>query len=217
MNDFRIARSRMVAEQLHAKGICDSKVLAAMREVPRHVFVPRLLRHRAYQPCALPIGYGQTISQPFTVGLMTALLELKGREHVLEIGTGSGYQAAVLSRLSHSIVTVERVAPLARRAAASLAELGYENVSVLAADGSGGLAARAPFDAIVVTACAREVPEPLLEQLKTGGVLLLPMGYKGDQVLYRYRKRAKTVLVERSVSCRFVPLQTGQIEGTEHA
>lgn len=213
MNDYRVARARMVAEQLRAAGLTDQRVLAAMQEVPRHLFVPRLLRHRAYQPCALPIGYHQTISQPFTVGLMTALLELEGHERVLEVGTGSGYQAAVLSRLAREVVTIDRVVPLCRRAAAILAELGCDNVLALAADGCERLAGQAPFDAIVVTACAPRLPAALLQQLAPGGCLVLPLGRDGQQAIYRYRRLQAGPRVERSVTCRFVPLVPGLEKG----
>lgn len=209
MNDYQVARKIMVQEQLHDAGIHDPYVLEAMREVPRHRFVPRLLRPRAYLPCALPIGYGQTISQPFTVGLMTALLELTGHEKILEVGTGSGYQAAVLSRLAHTVLTVERITPLAERARRILRELACDNVEVYAADGNLGLPLAAPFDAIVVTASVQRLPEPLLTQVKDGGRLLVPLGAGPEQALYRYIKRGSTASVERSVSCQFVPLQPG--------
>lgn len=217
MSDYRVARSRMVAEQLRGGGITDRDVLSTVQEVPRHLFVPRLLRHRAYQPCALPIGYGQTISQPFTVGLMTALLELKGAERVLEIGTGSGYQAAVLSRLASAVISLERIAPLAERASCVLQRLGFTNVEVHAADGSAGFADQAPYDAIIVTACAAQLPESLLAQLEEGGVLLVPLGRDDQQVLYRYQRRGSEVVVQRSVACRFVPMQNGLAAGGRNA
>ncbi len=209
MNDFAVARRRMVREQIAGAGIGDQRVLAAMREVPRHLFVPKLLRHRAHQPCALPIGFGQTISKPFTVGLMTALLELQGHEHVLEIGTGSGYQGAVLSRLAGSVISVERIKPLAARAHDVLQELGFDNITVLAHDGVCGLADLAPFDAVMVTACAPYLPPHLVSQLKDGGLLLIPVSKGREQILYRYRRRGNEVLIEQSVSCRFVPLLPG--------
>jgi len=209
MSDFRVARNRMVSEQLQEAGIHDRYVLAAMREVPRHSFVPRLLRHRAYLPCALPIGYGQTISQPFMVGLMTALLELTGTEKVLEIGTGSGYQAAVLSGLCRRVISVERITPLAIRARKVLDELGYHNVEVAAADGQAGLPAQAPFDGILVTACADTFPEDLFGQVKDGGFLLVPLKQGEEQVLLRYRRSGRRCTVERSVRCNFVPLVSG--------
>jgi protein-L-isoaspartate(D-aspartate) O-methyltransferase len=213
MSDYQVARKIMVKEQLQDGGIRDPYVLAAMREVPRHLFVPRLLRPRAYLPCALPIGYGQTISQPFTVGLMTALLELQGNEKILEVGTGSGYQAAVLARLTRKVFTVERIAPLADRARRLLSEVGCDNVEVYAADGNLGLPLAEPFDAIVVTACVRHVPAVLLDQLKDGGRLLVPVAGEQEQAIYRYHKRGNKAKVERSVSCHFVPLQSGLTAG----
>ena len=209
MKDFAVARRRMVAEQLAGAGLADRRVLSVMEEVPRHRFVPRLLHHRAHQPSALPIGFGQTISKPFTVGLMTTLLELKGHEHVLEVGTGSGYQAAVLSRLARKVLSVERITPLALRARNTLAELGYDNITVLAHDGICGLADYAPFDAIMVTACAPQLPPHLVSQLKDGGYLLIPVDKGREQILYRYRRQKEEVVIEQSVSCRFVPLLGG--------
>ncbi len=203
----------MVREQIAGAGLGDERVLAAMREVPRHLFVPKLLRHRAHQPCALPIGFGQTISKPFTVGLMSALLELQGHEHVLEIGTGSGYQGAVLSRLAGSVISVERIKPLAARARATLGELDYDNITVLAHDGVCGLADFAPFDAVMVTACAPYLPPHLVSQLKDGGLLLIPVSKGREQILYRYRRQGNEVLIEQSVTCRFVPLLPGLEEG----
>ncbi len=208
--DYAVARRRMVREQLQAEGITDPAVLAAMADVPRHRFVPRVLEHRAYEACALPIGYGQTISQPFMVGLMTALLHLRGHERVLEIGTGSGYQAAVLSRLAREVVTIERVAPLARRAAETLATLGCANVLVLPADGAEGVPDHAPYDGIMVTACAPALPESLPPQLGEGGFLLVPVTTPdGEQVLYRYRRQGERLEVAESVPCRFVALRRG--------
>ena len=209
MNDYAVARRRMVREQLAAAGLDDRRVLRAMEAVPRHQFVPRLLHHRAHQDCALPIGFGQTISKPFTVGLMTCLLELKGHERVLEIGTGSGYQAAVLAALCREVVTIERVAPLARRSQQLLAGLGLANVEVRADDGRDGAPDRAPFDAIVVTACAPHLPTALVSQLVDGGFLLLPVDKGREQILYRYQRRGNEVVIERSLSCRFVPLLPG--------
>ncbi len=209
MNDYAVARRRMVREQIEGAGISNERVLTVMQIVPRHLFVPRLLWHRAHQPCALPIGFGQTISKPFTVGLMSALLELQGTEHVLEIGTGSGYQGAVLSRLAHSVVSVERIIPLADRSRSTLAELGYDNITVLAHDGVCGLADFAPFDAIMVTACAPYLPPHLVSQLKDGGLLLIPVSKGREQILFRYRRQGAEVLIEQSVSCRFVPLLPG--------
>jgi len=214
--DYAVARRRMVDEQLRRAGITDRAVLDVMARVPRHVFVPKMLWHRAYEGCALPIGFGQTISKPFTVGLMSALLELKGTERVLEVGSGSGYQAAVLAELAREVVTIERVAPLAGRARTNLAELGYQNVTVQAGDASFGLDSDGPWDAIIVTACAPGLPETMATQLREGGTLLIPIAHEGDQVLYRYRRRGSEFTVERSVACQFVPLLRG-VEAGEHA
>jgi len=209
MRDFAVARRRMVREQLVAEGLDEPRVLQAMRDVPRHLFVPKLLHHRAHQPSALPIGFGQTISRPFTVGLMSTLLELKGHEHVLEVGTGSGYQGAVLARLAASVVSVERIKPLADRARRTLGELGTDNITVVAHDGIEGMFDHAPYDAIMVTACAPHLPPLLVNQLKDGGCLLIPVNRGSEQILYRYLRRGEEVLVEQSVSCRFVPLLAG--------
>jgi protein-L-isoaspartate(D-aspartate) O-methyltransferase len=216
MKDYAVARRRMVREQLVDAGISDRRVLAAMEEMPRHLFVPKLLQHRAHQPSALPIGHGQTISKPFTVGLMTSLLELQGHEHVLEVGTGSGYQAAILARLARSVISVERIRPLAERSRVMLAKLGVENINILAHDGSEGVHDHAPFDAIMVTACASSVPTHLVSQLKDGGHLLIPISKGNDQILYRYRRQGEEVSIEESVSCRFVPLLSGVSAEGEH-
>jgi len=210
--DYAVARRRMVDEQLRRAGVTDSAVLRAMAAVPRHRFVPRILQHRAYEPCALPIGFGQTISKPFTVGLMTALLELRGPERVLEVGTGSGYQAAVLGQLSREVVSVERVVPLAVRASGVLADLGYENVTVVPGDASFGLPERGPWDAILVTACAPGLPAALATQLNDGGFLLIPIAHAGEQLLYRYRRQGEEFAVEQSIPCQFVPLLPGMEE-----
>ncbi len=209
MTDFAVARRRMVREQLEEAGLTDRRVLQAMREVPRHLFVPRALQHRAHQPSALPIGCGQTISRPFTVGLMSQLLGLRGHERVLEIGTGSGYQGAVLARLAAEVVSVERFAPLAERARQVLAEIGATNITVLAIDGSEGWHDGAPWDAIMVTACAPHLPPLLLGQLRDGGHLLIPVSKGREQILYRYQRQGQEVLVEQSLACRFVPLLPG--------
>ncbi len=218
MKDYAVARRRMVREQLVDGGLTDRRVLQAMEEVPRHLFVPKLLQHRAHQPSALPIGHGQTISKPFTVGLMTCLLELQGHEHVLEVGTGSGYQAAILAKLARTVVSVERIRPLAERSRVTLAKLGVENINVLAHDGGVGAMDYAPFDAIMVTACAPSLPAHLVSQLKDGGHLLIPISKGREQILYRYRRQGQEVSIEQSVSCRFVPLLSGvTAEGEKRA
>lgn len=194
----------MVERQLRRRGIEDERVLRAMEEVPRELFVPADVRSRAYRDGALPIGEGQTISQPWIVARMLALLELEGTERVLEVGTGSGYSAAVLSRCASHVVTVERHAALADRARATLAELGYRNVEVRAADGSIGQPDRAPFDAIVVTAAAASAPPPaLLAELVPRGTLVCPVqGEDDDEQLVRVRDGE----TETIAAVRFVPL-----------
>ena len=197
----------MVAEQLERRGIHDLRVLEAMRIVPRHLFVPVDYREQAYEDTPLPIGHEQTISQPYMVAVMLAALELQGRERVLEIGTGSGYQAALLGRLAQQVYTVEIIPELGQRARATLSQLGYENVEVIAANGSIGWKAAAPYDAIIVAAASPTVPPPLVAQLKEGGRLLLPVGNLWDQTLLRVRKRqGGEIQTENLGSCTFVPL-----------
>jgi protein-L-isoaspartate(D-aspartate) O-methyltransferase len=200
----------MVRRQLSGRGIDDERVLAAMAEVPREEFVPPDLRGRAYRDGALRIGKGQTISQPWIVACMAQVLELKGGERVLEVGAGSGYAAAVLSRLCAEVVTIERHDSLAAEARARLAELGYDNVEVRRGDGAAGAADRAPFDAISVTATAAGgPPEPLLAQLAPGGTLVLPVERGGREVLIRWRDGVE----EPIAAVRFVPLVTGEADG----
>lgn len=194
-------------ERLRAEGIRDVRVLEAMAGVPRHELVPEALRHRAYEDRSLPIGEGQTISAPDIVALMTQALGLRGHEAVLEVGTGSAYQAAVLSRLATRVVSVERVPALASRARSALDRLGVPNVVVHLGDGTRGWPREAPWEAIVVTAGGPEVPAPLLEQLAPGGRLVGPFGPRGEQVLVRLRKDADGRIVrEALVACRFVDL-----------
>jgi protein-L-isoaspartate(D-aspartate) O-methyltransferase len=201
------ARARMVERQLRRRGIHDERVLAAMGEVPRELFVPPDQRKRAYRDGALRIGEGQTISQPWIVGCMCQLLELRGQERVLEVGTGSGYAAAVLSRLCAEVVTIERYQSLARLAAATLAELGYDNVEVRVGDGAQGAPDRAPFGGISVTATARdEPPRPLLEQLAPGAALVCPVARGRREYLIRVRDGEE----EAVAAVRFVPLVSGE-------
>ncbi len=204
---FREARLLMVEEQIEGRGISDPRVLEAMREVPRHEFVPPEAREDAYKDGPLPIGYGQTISQPYIVGLMTELLHLKGHEKVLEIGTGSGYQAAILGRLARQVVSLERHPELAQRARHKLAELGLHNVEVLNGDGSRGLAAQAPFQAILVTAAAPRAPQPLLEQLDLQGRLVVPVGDRQGQDLHVYERSAQGIEDFLIAPVAFVPLR----------
>jgi len=197
---------QMVETQLRARGLRDARVLAAMQTVPRHEFVPDALRANAYDDQPLPIGEEQTISQPFMVASMTEALELSGRESVLEIGAGSGYQSAVLSLLAREVDAVESRASLAALARARLARLGYANVRVHVGDGTLGWPAAAPFDAILVTAAAPEIPAPLGAQLVEGGRLVLPVGSAEMQTLLRVRRRGGQMFTERLFPCRFVPL-----------
>ncbi len=203
---FDHARRRMVEDQIAARGVRDARVLRAMASVPRHEFVEEALQHRAYSDCSLPIGYGQTISHPLTVGLMTEALELTGGERVLEIGTGSGYQTAVLAALCANVFTVERLAPLAMRTRKILDQQGLYNVALQIGDGTIGWKAEAPFDAIVVTAGGPELPRPLLSQLRHGGRLVVPVGDGESQSLVRLRIGASGIEEEVIADCRFVKL-----------
>ena len=206
--DDTAARKRMVKEQLAAsdRGITNAPVLAVMGKVPRHEFVPAALRAQAYDDRPLPIGHDQTISQPFIVAFMTEQLDPKPTDKVLEIGTGSGYQAAVLSELVHEVCTIEIVEPLARRAEADLKRLGYTNVTVRAGDGYQGWPEAAPFDAIIVTCAPDHVPQPLVDELKDGGRLIIPVGSDGIQELYLLRKRGGKVERQAVLPVRFVPM-----------
>ncbi len=203
------ARERMVAEQIAARDVKDPLVLGAMRRVPRHLFVPEASRAEAYDDHPLPIGHAQTISQPYIVAFMTAALGLRGGESVLEIGTGSGYQAAVLSEIVGQVHTIEIVAPLAEEARARLLRLGYRNVQVRAGDGYRGWPEVAPFDAVMVTAAAPRIPEDLKRQLKDGGRLIVPVGDDSQELVLVTRRGAR--FDERRVlPVRFVPM-TGEV------
>jgi protein-L-isoaspartate(D-aspartate) O-methyltransferase len=204
--DYARARARMVEQQIRPRDISDKRVLETLREVPRHLFVPPAQRSRAYADRPLSIGHGQTISQPFIVAYMTAALELFGWEKVLEIGTGSGYQTAILSRLAREVVSIEYVQDLAQAARATLDELGYDNVQIVVGDGSCGVPEEAPFDAIILTAAAPEVPPPLFDQLADGGRLVGPIGSRYDQVLVRVRRHGDEWDRELLVPVIFVPL-----------
>ena len=199
-------RQQMVVEQLQARGIRDRRVLEAMMRVPREKFLPEELKEYAYDDRALPIDCRQTISQPYIVALMAEALELTGNERVLDVGTGSGYQAAVLSHLAKEVISIERHAPLSRAAAQKLAELGYENVECVVGDGTLGWPAKAPYQGILVAAAAAFVPPALIEQLDEGGRLVIPVGDSIDQMLRRYRKKGEHVEVRDLGPCRFVPL-----------
>ena len=204
------AREQMVTQQLAARGIRDARVLAAMRRVPRHEFVPEERRERAYEDRPLSIGYSQTISQPFVVARMSERLELDGTEKVLEIGTGSGYQAAVLAELVDRVFSIEIVPELAERARGDLRRLGYRDVTVRAGDGYRGWPEEAPFDAIIVTAAPPEVPQPLIDQLAVGGRMIVPVG-RGSQQLILITRDATGVHREEGIGVRFVPM-TGEAE-----
>ncbi len=204
---FAELRRRMVEEQLREHGIADPRVLDAMGRVPREEFVPADLRYAAYEDGPLPIGFAQTISQPFTVALMCEALLLAGSEKVLEIGAGSGYSAAVLSLLARSVFSVERIPGLADTARARLARLGYANVQVITADGTLGLPAEAPFDAIVVTAGAEALPDAYVRQLQPGGRIVIPIGsYRYNQTMYRFTRLPEELRVENLGGFAFVPL-----------
>ncbi len=205
--NFDIARRRMIDAQIIGRGITDRRVIEAMQNVPRHIFVEEAMSAQAYSDSSLPIGDRQTISQPYIVALMTQLLQLSGTEKVLEIGTGSGYQAAILATLADRVYTIERHRPLALRARKALDSLGFLNVNLKIGDGSDGWQSEAPFDAIMVTAGAPEVPEPLLEQLKTGGRLVIPIGTQYNQMMLKIEKGEDgTITRENLVECRFVKL-----------
>jgi protein-L-isoaspartate(D-aspartate) O-methyltransferase len=196
----------MVDAQLRGRDVGDERVLAAMERVPRELFVPEKLRDRAYDDAALPIGAGQTISQPYMVARICEALSLTGPEHVLDVGTGSGYQAAVLAELAEEVDTIERIPQLAELARANLAAAGYARVSVHVGDGSRGLPERSPFDAIAVAAAAPELPKTLYEQLEPRGRLVVPVGRRGMQRLEVIVRSPEGPAVLRSVPCRFVPL-----------
>jgi protein-L-isoaspartate(D-aspartate) O-methyltransferase len=205
-DEFAEQRREMLEKQLRRRGVTDSGVLAAMRFVRREEFVPQEFRRRAYDDAPLPIGEGQTISQPYIVAAMTAALHLHGTERVLEIGTGCGYQAAVLSKLANTVFTVESRSELASSAASRLERLGYSNVHVHCGDGTLGLPEFAPFDAILVAAAAPAVPEPLRAQLAEGGRLILPVGDAQDQELRYIERQGNSFLTRTLEGCRFVPL-----------
>ena len=203
------ARERMVAEQIAARGVKDPLTLAALRRVPRHLFVPEASRAQAYDDHPLPIGHGQTISQPYIVAFMTEALGLQGGETVLEIGTGSGYQAAVLSLIAARVYTIEIVEPLAEESRRRLSALGYANAFVRAGDGYRGWPESGPFDAIIVTAAAPRIPETLKAQLKEGGRLIVPVGDDSQELVVVVRQGSRYD-ERRVLPVRFVPM-TGQV------
>jgi protein-L-isoaspartate(D-aspartate) O-methyltransferase len=204
--DFTTARSRMVDSQLVSRGIKDAKVLLAMRKVPRHRFVEEALISQAHGDHPLPIGEKQTISQPYIVALMTEALELRGVERVLEIGTGSGYQTAILAELAEKVYSIERMYPLSVKARRLLDELGYLNVVLKVGDGTLGWKEEAPFEAVMVTAGSPEVPQPLVDQLGVGGRLVIPVGDRYSQSLVRVARTKEGIKKSDLGGCRFVNL-----------
>lgn len=204
--DYGIARERMVTEQLMARGIKDPRVLAAMRKVPRHLFVEEALAARAYGDYPLPIGEKQTISQPYMVALMTEALALQPKDRVLEIGTGSGYQTAILAELCSKVFSIERIKILAERAERILSELGYSNYLIRVGDGSNGWKEEAPFEGIMVTAGAPRVPKALLDQLSEGGRLVIPIGDEFSQSLTKIVREGGEYRYSNLTGCIFVKL-----------
>ncbi len=204
---YRRTREWMVSRQIERRGIKAPQLLEAMRQIPRHLFVQPLMQDRAYEDNPLPIGENQTISQPYIVALMTSLIYLEGVENVLEIGTGSGYQAAILSRLAKTVHTIERHRSLARRAESILKELNIQNVTVHVGDGSVGLPDFAPFEAILITAAMPQVPGVLLDQLSKDGRLVAPVGSSGKQILQRWTREGETFSREDLIPVTFVPLR----------
>jgi protein-L-isoaspartate(D-aspartate) O-methyltransferase len=204
--DYEAERKRMVEGQLRRRGISDRRVLAAMEKIPRHRFLPNPDDSAAYGDHPLSIGSGQTISQPYMVALMAECLHLEGHERVLEIGTGSGYQAAILAELSHRVYTIERFPQLAERARGILTELGYRNIEVLVGDGTLGHLEAAPYDRIIVTAAAPKIAQPWIEQLGDRGLLVVPVGDRWGQTLTVVTKRGEKLDYENMGGCVFVPL-----------
>jgi protein-L-isoaspartate(D-aspartate) O-methyltransferase len=206
MIDFPKTRLRMVEEQIISRGIKDPKLIDAMRKVPRHLFVEEALQSQAYNDHPLPIGEKQTISQPYMVALMTEALQLTGKEKILEIGTGSGYQTAILAEIAGKVFSIERIRSLAIKARKLLYELGYFNVEIKIFDGTFGWAEEAPFDAIIVTAGSPDIPQPLVDQLAIGGRLVIPLGDPSIQDLIRIIKTEEGTKREDLGGCRFVKL-----------
>ena len=210
MSDFSDARLSMVATQLRRRGLQDERVLSAMEKVPRHLFIPEQLRRLAYDDEALPVGNAQTISQPFIVGYMLEQLDIAAEHRVLEIGTGTGYQAAILAELAREVFTIERLLDLYEIARSTLSELGYTNIDVIFGDGTTGLPDRAPFDRIIVAAAAPQMPPALFEQLAEGGRMVLPVGAPDMQHLFLIRKQNGSPVTTQLEDVRFVPLVGSQ-------
>jgi protein-L-isoaspartate(D-aspartate) O-methyltransferase len=203
---WQVARDRMVETQIAARGITDARVLSAMRKVPRHLFVPEELRAAAYGDHPLPIGHGQTISQPYIVAMMTSLLQIQPDERVLEIGTGSGYQAAILGILAKEVISFERIPEVARLAQKNLAVSSTRAVRVITGDGTRGYPERAPYDGVLITAATPSIPPPLIDQLAEGGRLVAPVGSRDLQELIRLTRKEKDLLRESFGGVVFVPL-----------
>ena len=203
---FSFMRSQMVEQQIKSRGVVDAKVTSAMEKVPRHLFLEPAMQHNAYEDNALPIGGNQTISQPYMVALMTQSLNLKGGEKVLEIGTGSGYQAAILAEIAQKVITIERINVLAKKARERLEKMGYKNILVLTGDGTLGRSEFAPYDRILITAGAPEIPKTLINQLNDGGIIVAPVGKKSSQVLRVLQKEEGELSLYDLIECVFVPL-----------
>ncbi len=204
--EWKFERQRMVKEQIMERGVRDERVIDAMKRVPRHTFVEKTYHHQAYNDYPLPIGYGQTISQPYMVASMTELLELKGAEKVLEIGTGSGYQTAILGLLCAKVYSIERIAELTKQARTTLDDLGFRNINLMVGDGSIGWSDYSPYDGIIVTAGAPEVPTALIEQLAEKGRLVIPVGDEFSQILNLVKKHKGRIYRKEFFGCTFVPL-----------
>ncbi len=203
---YQAARVKMVRQQIEGRGISSTRVLEAMLQVPRHLFVPPEYAYRAYEDGPLPIGHRQTISQPYMVGLMTQLLDPQPADRVLEIGVGSGYQTAILALLAAEVIGIERIPALAREAKRRLQSLGYTNVTIHVGDGTLGYPPAAPFNGILVAAAAPVIPAPLLDQLADGGRLVIPVGDSDNQMLEYARRRGGSIHIQRMMAVRFVPL-----------
>jgi protein-L-isoaspartate(D-aspartate) O-methyltransferase len=208
--DYATARERMVKTHMEARGVKDRRVLQVIRDTPRHLFVPEAMRGRAYEDTPLPIGYNQTISQPYIVASMTEMLDVKAEHRVLEVGTGSGYQAAVLAPLAKEVYTIEIVEPLARQSAALLAQLGHANVAVRHGDGYKGWPEKAPFDRIILTAAPPEIPQTLIDQLANGGRLVAPVGREWQELVIVEKDKQGKVKRSRSYAVMFVPMVKGE-------
>ncbi|NQT29788.1 MAG: protein-L-isoaspartate(D-aspartate) O-methyltransferase [Candidatus Saganbacteria bacterium] len=204
--DYKKLRQEMANTQLIPRGIKNQRVLEAFSKIPRERFVPANLQSAAYDDCALPIGKNQTISQPYMVAIMTELLDLQGNETILEVGTGSGYQAAILAELCKKVYSIERIETLAKPAEKVIKELGYNNIEFVVGDGTNGYPQSAPYAGIIVTAGCPEIPQPLIDQLKDQGRLVIPVGSRYQQILTLVKKEGPEINIEESVGCVFVPL-----------